>query len=83
MTSIVFQNTEKPIVMPECSTVLPWKSITEIKGNNNYSKMIYIIKSAAGNIQKRNSIRSTWGSIYKLVCLKLFLYQCTEYNFYF
>lgn len=60
------KNTEKPIVMPECSTVLPWKSLTEIKGNNNYSKMIYIIKSAAGNIQKRNSIRSTWGSIYKL-----------------
>jgi len=60
------KNTEKPIAMPECSTLLPWKSLREIEGNNNYSKTIYIVKSAAGNIKKRNAIRSTWGSIYKL-----------------
>ena len=53
--------------MPECSNVLPWKSLDEIKTTNNFKKMVYFIKSSVGNFERRNLVRSTWGSVYRLV----------------
>ena len=51
--------------MPECTNVLPWKSMDEIRDENNFNKMIYLIKSSVENSERRNLIRATWGSIFR------------------
>ena len=51
--------------MPECTNLLPWKSMDEIRDENNFNKMIYLIKSSVGNFDRRNLIRATWGSIFR------------------
>ena len=53
--------------MPECSNVLPWKSMGEVRDDNNFNKMIYLIKSSVENSERRNLIRATWGSIFRCV----------------
>ena len=53
--------------MPECTNLLPWKSMGEIRDENNFNKMIFLIKSSVGNFERRNLIRATWGSIFRFV----------------